>query len=510
MAAQTSKSVPPGRPGFRKVLVANRGEIAIRVIRACHELGVPAVAVYSEADRLAAHVFEADEAYPIGPAPSAESYLRSAVLIDVAREAGCDAVHPGYGFLAERAGFASAVEEAGLVFIGPPSRAIEAMGDKPEARRRMMRAAVPVVPGTAEAFADPADAENAAAEVGYPIMLKAAAGGGGKGMRIVRSAPELSRAFEAASREALSAFGDGGIYLEKFLEGPRHIEIQVLADGHGHVVHLGERECSIQRRHQKMIEEAPSPVLTPELRQAMGAAAVAAAAAVGYRNAGTVEFLFQDGEFYFLEMNTRIQVEHPVTELVTGVDLVQWQIRVAAGETLCFSQDDVVLDGHAIECRITSEDARANFLPSTGRIERLEVPAGPGVRWDGGIVEGCEVSLFYDPMLGKLIVHAPDRAAAIERMRRALSELRIVGVETSVPFHRRVMEETDFRAGRLDTGYVERHADLLAHPPDEHALHAAAVTAALLEDEDRQRRAVRRIAEPGGAPSAWRLRGWRS
>jgi acetyl-CoA carboxylase biotin carboxylase subunit len=493
---------------FKKILIANRGEIALRVIRACRELGVRAVAVYSEADRLAPHVLEADEAYPIGPSPSAESYLRADKLIEVALRAGCEAIHPGYGFLAERAPFAAAVEAGGLVFIGPSAFAIEAMGDKTEARRRMMEAGVPVVPGTAEPLADVAAAEREAERIGFPVMLKAAAGGGGKGMRAVSSPAELPRAFEAASHEALSAFGDGSVYLEKYLDGPRHIEIQVLADGQGTTLYLAERECSIQRRHQKMVEEAPSPVLTPELRRRMGEAAVAAAAAVGYRNAGTIEFLFQNGEFYFLEMNTRIQVEHPVTELITGIDLVQWQIRIAAGERLPFTQDDVRLEGHAIECRITSEDPRQNFLPSTGRVELLQLPGGPGVRWDGGIAEGYEVSLFYDPLLGKLITYAPDRERAIERMKRALTELRIVGLETSTPFHLRVMDEPDFRRGTIDIRYLEKHPELLAETPDEAVLRAAALAAALLEEQERQRRAVRRIAPAAAGRGGWRERGW--
>ncbi|MBX6366173.1 MAG: acetyl-CoA carboxylase biotin carboxylase subunit, partial [Gemmatimonadetes bacterium] len=332
-----------------------------------------------------------------------------------------------------------------------------------------------------------------------------------KGMLVVRRAEELAGAFEAASQEALRAFGDGSVYIEKYLEGPRHIEIQVLADAHGNTLSLGERDCSIQRRHQKMVEEAPSPAITPELRRRMGEAAVAAARSVGYRNAGTIEFLYQGGEFYFLEMNTRIQVEHPVTEMVTGLDLVQWQLRIAGGERLPFRQEEVRLTGHAIECRITSEDPANGFLPSTGRIELLDVPSGPGVRWDGGIEEGYEVSLHYDPMLAKLIVHAPDRSAAIERMRRALGELRVVGVETSASFHRRVMDEPDFRAGDVDINYLEKHPELLAARIDEAEVRAAALVAALLEDERRERRALRRMVAGGAdaAPSRWRGLGWR-
>ncbi|MDP9348139.1 MAG: acetyl-CoA carboxylase biotin carboxylase subunit [Gemmatimonadota bacterium] len=496
---------------FNKILIANRGEIALRVIRAARELGVKTVAVYSEADRLAPHVLAADEAYLIGPPPSAQSYLRVDTLIEVAKRSGAEAIHPGYGFLSERAPFIRAVEQAGLVFIGPPADAVDAMGDKTEARKRAMAAGVPVVPGTKDALADASEARRVAGEVGYPVLLKAAAGGGGKGMRVVGSEEEIEGGFNAASREALAAFGDGSVYIEKFLEGPRHIEIQLLADKHGKVLHLGERECSIQRRHQKMIEEAPSAVLTPEERAAMGATAVAAAEAVGYVGAGTVEFLYQNGEFFFLEMNTRIQVEHPVTELVTGIDLVQWQIRVAAGEPLPFGQEEITWTGHAIECRITSEDPGNGFLPSTGRIQLLEVPAGPGVRWDGGITPGYEVGLFYDPMLAKLIVHGATREEAIDRMKRALRELRVVGVDTSVPFHLRVMDEPDFRAGRLDIRYLDTHgAELLDVHPSEEDLRMAALAAALLEEEGRARRSVQRMAEVAAAGgSRWRRTGWR-
>ncbi|MBA4157822.1 MAG: acetyl-CoA carboxylase biotin carboxylase subunit [Gemmatimonadetes bacterium] len=497
---------------FNKILIANRGEIALRIIRAAHELGVGAVAVYSEADRLAPHVLAADEAYCIGPAPSAQSYLRADELIRIARQTGAEAIHPGYGFLSERAPFIRAVREAGLVFIGPSPEAIEAMGDKTEARKRVIAAGVPVVPGTEDALADAAQARRVAAEVGYPVLLKAAAGGGGKGMRVVRGDAEIEGAFEAASREALAAFGDGSVYIEKYLEGPRHIEIQLLADRHGTTLHLGERECSIQRRHQKLIEEAPSAVLTPGQRAAMGATAVAAAKSVGYEGAGTVEFLYRNGEFFFLEMNTRIQVEHPVTELVTGIDLVQWQIRVAAGEALPWTQDGIVFHGHAIECRITSEDPANGFLPSVGRIAMLEVPAGPGVRWDSGIAAGYEVGLSYDPMLAKLIVHAPTRAEAIDRMKRALGELRVVGVDTSVPFHLRVMDEPDFRAARLDIRYLETHEQVLfGTAPDEELLRAAVLGAALIEEETRTRRSVLRAQPSAGQTSGWKNRAeWRS
>jgi acetyl-CoA carboxylase biotin carboxylase subunit len=498
---------------FKKILVANRGEIALRVIRAAHELGIQAVAVYSEADRLAPHVLAADEAYLIGPAPSAQSYLRVDKLIEVAKASGAEAIHPGYGFLSERAHFIRAVRDAGLVFIGPSAESVEAMGDKTAARKRVIAAGVPVVPGTEDALSDAAEARRVAAEVGYPVLLKAAAGGGGKGMRIVRGEDEIERAFEAAGNEAQAAFGDRSVYIEKFLEGPRHIEIQLLADRHGNTLHLGERECSIQRRHQKLIEEAPSAVLTQEERAAMGATAVAAAQAVSYEGAGTVEFLYQDGRFYFLEMNTRIQVEHPVTELVTGIDLVQWQIRVAAGEALPFRQEDIGWTGHAIECRITADDPFNGFLPSTGRIQMLEVPTGPGVRWDGGITTGYEVGLFYDPMLAKLIVHGPTREDAIERMKRALAELRVVGVDTSVPFHLRVMDEPDFRAGNLDIKYLDKkEAELLDPSQNEERVRLAALAAALLEEENRARRTSLRVQPAAAAAggSRWRGRnGWR-
>ncbi|CAN5694390.1 acetyl-CoA carboxylase biotin carboxylase subunit [soil metagenome] len=500
--------MPIPDPMFKKILIANRGEIALRIIRAAHELGVKTVAVYSDADRYAPHVLAADEAYNIGPAPSAQSYLRQEALIEIAKRTGAEAIHPGYGFLSERAPFIRAVRDAGLVFIGPTAEAVEAMGDKTSARKRVIDAGVPVVPGTKEPLIDANEARRVAGEIGYPILLKAAAGGGGKGMRIVNSEDEVERALTAAGNEARAAFGDDAVYIEKYLDGPRHIEIQLLADRHGNVLHLGERECSIQRRHQKMIEEAPSPVLTPEEREAMGATAVAAARSVNYEGAGTVEFLYQDGAFFFLEMNTRIQVEHPVTEMTTGIDLVQWQIRIAAGEAIPFRQEDIRMTGHAIECRITSEDPTNSFLPSTGRIEHLDVPAGPGVRWDSGIAVGYEVGLSYDPMLAKLIVHAPTRDEAINRMRRALGELRLVGLDSSVPFHLRVMDEPDFRAGRLDIRYLENHeAELLGVPLDDETLHLAALAAALLEEETRDRRVASRTQAGSSRGSGWTGRG---
>ena len=497
---------------MKSVLIANRGEIAVRIIRACRELGLRSVAVYSEADRLAPHVLLADEAYLLGPAPSSESYLRVDRILDVARAAGVDAVHPGYGFLAERAPFAQAVAEAGFRFVGPSAATIQAMGDKTEARTRMAAAGVPIVPGTTEPLVDGDDAVRVATELGFPVLLKAAAGGGGKGMRVVEEPGACVRAFEAASREALAAFGDGSVYVEKYLGRPRHIEIQLLGDAHGNVIHLGERECSIQRRHQKLVEEAPSPVLDPATRAAMGEAAVTAARAVDYQGAGTVEFLWQDGAFYFLEMNTRIQVEHPVTELVTGIDLVQWQLRVAAGERLPWSQDQVQLRGHAIECRITSEDPEGGFLPSTGTVRHLELPGGPGVRWDGGITRGFEVGLHYDPLLGKLVTWAPTRIEAIDRMARALDEFVVDGVETSAPFHRRVMAEPDFREGRLSIRYLEEHPGLTeAETPEEGAVsdrlrpEEVAALAAVLEEESRAALRPPRLDGPdGGRPrTAW-------
>jgi acetyl-CoA carboxylase biotin carboxylase subunit len=471
---------------FEKVLVANRGEIALRVVRACQELGVRAVAVYSEPDEFSPHVLTAEEAVPIGPAAASDSYLNIDRLLDAARQTGAEAIHPGYGFLAENPEFARRVGHAGLVFVGPSPEAILAMGDKTEARARMIEAAVPVVPGSEGEIATPEQARGEARRIGYPILLKAAAGGGGKGMRIVESEDDLGRAFEAATREAGQAFGDPRVYIERYLTAPRHIEIQVLADAHGHTIHLGERECSIQRRHQKLIEEAPSPAIDPETRARMGAVAVAAAREVGYVGAGTVEFMYEDGEFYFLEMNTRIQVEHPVTELVTGVDLVAWQIRIAAGESLDIEADPAWPLGHSIECRISGEDPFQGFFPSTGRVESLYVPTGPGVRWDGGIARGIEVGLNYDPLLAKLIVHAPTRELAIVRMRRALRELQIEGIRTTQPFHLAVMDEPDFQHGRVSIRYIEDHPDLLNDGAADWQVRAATVAAVLLEDERRQ------------------------
>ena len=499
---------------MQRVLVANRGEIALRIVRACHEEGLEAVAVYSAADRASPHVRAADFAIAIGPATPGESYLSIDRLLDAARVTGADGVHPGYGFLAERAAFAEAVETAGLAWIGPPPSAIRAMGDKTEARRRMEAAGVPIVPGAVAPVTDLAAAKAVAREIGYPVMVKAAAGGGGKGMRVVDEEPALAAALETAASEALKAFGDAGVYLEKFIARPRHVEIQVLADAE-RVVHLGERECSVQRRHQKLVEEAPSIAVNPALRERMGAAAVAAAAAVGYRGAGTCEFLLAaDGSFYFLEMNTRIQVEHPVTELVYGVDLVREQLRVARGLPMTVAPGPLQPRGWSIECRITSEDAANGFLPTTGTIEYLRPPSGPGVRWDSGVETGNEVTLHYDSMLAKLIVWAPDRGRAIVRMERALDELVLVGVATNQGFHRRLMADPAFRSGEIDIQFLERRPDLIGGDVSDEVAFVVAVAAALCEDEARQSRRAPVSREAPGDRSAEAVpaegAGWRS
>jgi acetyl-CoA carboxylase biotin carboxylase subunit len=473
---------------MNRVLIANRGEIALRIVRACHEEGIEAVAVYSAADRAAPHVRMADRAVAIGPASPSQSYLNIERLIAAALEVGADGVHPGYGFLAERAAFAEAVEAAGLVWIGPPPSAIRAMGDKTEARRRMQLAGVPIVPGASAPIDDIGPALGLAREVGYPVMVKAVAGGGGKGMRVVRTPDELPGALQMAASEARKAFGDASVYLEKLIVQPRHVEIQVLAD-HSRTIHLGERECSIQRRHQKLVEEAPSIAVDGELREWMGTAAVSAAEAVGYRGAGTCEFLLApDRSFYFLEMNTRIQVEHPVTELVYGVDLVREQLRIAAGERMRVHSGWLSPRGWAIECRITSEDPANGFLPSTGRIAHLRIPGGPGVRWDGGVDVGDEVTLYYDSMLAKLIVWGPDRAQAIRRMQRALEELAVLGVATNQGFHRRLLADPAFQAGDIDIQFLDRRPDLAQPQLADGELVQLAVAAALAEDEARRAR----------------------
>ena len=441
---------------FKKILIANRGEIAVRILRACRELSVSAVVVYSEADRAALHVRLADEAYPIGPSPSRESYLRIDKLIEVARRAGCNALHPGYGFLAENPALARACADASVTFIGPSATAMEQMGSKTAARQLARRAGVPTVPGAVDPLERLDDARALAHEMGFPILLKAVAGGGGKGMRLVATEPELAAAWRDASSEALNAFGDARLYLEKYLQRPRHIEMQILADAHGHIVYLGERECSVQRRHQKVIEEAPSPVVDARLRHAMGEAAVKLAAASGYTNAGTVEFLVDAGaKFYFLEMNARLQVEHPVTEAVTGLDLVKLQIRIAAGEPLPFTQQEVVLHGHAIECRIYAEDPDNNFFPSPGKILAWRAPSGPGIRLDDGVYTGWTVPNEYDPLLGKLIAWGSDRGEALARMRRALEEFYVTGIHTNVGLFRRILADPEFLRAEIHTRWLD-------------------------------------------------------
>jgi acetyl-CoA carboxylase biotin carboxylase subunit len=465
----------------RKVLIANRGEIAVRVIRACHELSIPTVAVLSEADRQALHVRNAVEAYCIGPAPSAESYLRGEKILEIARRAGADAIHPGYGFLSENAAFAQQVIDAGLIWIGPPPSAIAAMGSKTESRARMIAAGVPVVPGTTEDLRSVEEALSLAGEMGYPVMLKAAAGGGGKGMREVHRPEDLAEALRAARSEAKSSFGDATVYIEKRIVRPKHVEIQVLADAHGNVVHLFERDCSVQRRHQKVVEESPCPTIRPEVRTAMAAVAVQAARAVSYEGAGTIEFLMDaSGSFYFLEMNTRLQVEHPITELVTGVDLVAAQLRVAGGEPLWFTQDDLSQRGHAIECRIYAEDPANGWAPAPGKVTGYREPGGPWVRVDSGVYQGGEVTVFYDPMVAKLVVWGADRSAAIQRTQRALRESRVRGILTSIPFFRALLSDPEFVSGEYDTGFLtdERMERLtVSSRNDDLAVIAAAIAA---------------------------------
>ncbi|HKD16007.1 MAG TPA: acetyl-CoA carboxylase biotin carboxylase subunit [Candidatus Angelobacter sp.] len=466
---------------FKKVLIANRGEIAVRIIRACRELGISSVAVFSDVDRAALHVAKADEAYAIGPAAASESYLNIEKIISTAKHCGAEAIHPGYGFLSENSVFARACRDAGIKFIGPPASAMEVMGSKTRARQAVEAAGVPVVPGSTRGLSL-AEAGAAARATGFPVMIKAAAGGGGKGMRLVRSEAELKSAFETAQSEALRAFKDGEVYLERFIENPRHIEIQVLGDEHGNLVYLGERECSIQRRHQKVIEEAPSAIVDQDLRQRMGHVAVQAAKSAGYTNAGTVEFLVDANKnFYFLEMNTRLQVEHPVTELITGWDLVHLQLRIAAGEKLPFQQEEVSIRGHAIECRIYAEDPENNFFPSPGLITRLLQPSGPGIREDTGVYEGWKVPLDYDPLLSKLIAYAPDRPAAIARMKRALGEYFVGGIKTNLPLFRRVLDHPDFANARIDTGFLDRMLASKPEPagPVDGLAQVAAISAAL-------------------------------
>jgi acetyl-CoA carboxylase biotin carboxylase subunit len=442
---------------FKKILIANRGEIAVRVIRACREMGITSVAVYSEVDRASLHVRKADEAYPIGPAAAAESYLNIAKILDVARISGAEAIHPGYGFLSENPRFARACADAGVKFIGPSAASMEMMGSKTRARQHMEKAGVPFVPGTSRGLQSLEEAEAVANRIGYPVMLKAAAGGGGKGMRQVSTPKDLQPALESARSEAQRSFGDDEVYIEKFIQNPRHIEMQVLADEQGNTVWLGERECSIQRRHQKVMEEAPSPLVDPEMRRRMGEVAVRVAKAANYTNAGTIEFLCdQEKNFYFLEMNTRLQVEHPVTELITGLDLVHLQIRIAAGESLPFAQDDIHIRGHAMECRIYAEDPDNNYFPSPGTIKLLLTPAGPGIRRDSGMYEGWTVPIDYDPLLAKLIGYGTDRQQTMGRLMRALNEYFVGGIKTNISLFRRILDDPAFQAGKLDTGFLDR------------------------------------------------------
>jgi acetyl-CoA carboxylase biotin carboxylase subunit len=466
---------------FNKILIANRGEIALRVLRACREMGIAAAVVYSDVDRAALHVRKADEAYPIGAASASESYLNIGKILDVAKQSGADAIHPGYGFLSENAEFAQACVDAGVKFIGPTPAAMEAMGSKTRARQAMEKAGVPFVPGTSRGVDSFAEAEQSAGRIGYPVMLKAAAGGGGKGMRLVHAAAQLKSALEAARSEAERSFGDSEVYIEKAIVNPRHIEMQVLADEHGHTVYLGERECSLQRRHQKVLEEAPSPIVGAEMRRRMGEVAVRVARAANYTNAGTVEFLVDEQQnFYFLEMNTRLQVEHPVTELITGLDLVHLQIRIAAGEKLPFKQEDVQLRGHAMECRIYAEDPDNNYFPSPGKVTLLQEPSGPGIRLDSGMYEGWTVPIDYDPLLAKLVGYGTDREQVIERLTRALGEYFVGGIKTNVSLFLRILRDADFRAARLDTGFLDRMLKLTEDKPvDSSAAEVAAIAAGI-------------------------------
>ncbi len=493
---------------FKKILVANRGEIAVRVMRACREMGIRSVAVYSEVDRKGLHVRYADEALPIGPAPAIESYLRIDRIIDAAQRSGAEAIHPGYGFLAENPDFARACRDAGIVFIGPAAEAMELMGSKTAARRLVMNAGLPVIPGTDANLESFEEVVRVARKIGFPVMLKASAGGGGKGLRMVETEQELESAYRNARSEAQNAFNDPSVYLEKRIERPRHVEIQLLGDTHGNLIYLGERECSLQRRHQKVLEECPSPMLDAELRRRMGETAVRIGKLGGYTNAGTAEFLIdQDRNFYFLEMNARLQVEHPVTELVVGIDLVKEQIQIAAGERLGWRQDDVQLRGAAIEARIYAEDPARGFFPSPGLITRLAIPSGPGVRSDSGVYEGWRVPLEYDPLLAKLVVWGTDRLQAVARMRRALSEYEVAGPQTNLLFFRQLLAHPEFVEGQLDTGFIDRmlaEGTLKIPPPSE--LGRVAILAAALEMRRRQDSHRRGSPQNGGA-SRWKTAG---
>ena len=494
---------------FTKILIANRGEIAVRVMRACREMNIRTVAVYSDVDRKSLHVRYADEACHIGPAASAESYLRIARILEAARQSGAEAIHPGYGFLAENPDFARACADAGVAFIGPPVAAMELMGSKTASRRALLAAGLPVVPGTDRNLESLDEVRRIAESIGFPVMLKASAGGGGKGLRLVRSAAELESAYRTARSEAQNAFNDASLYVEKYLDRPRHVEIQILGDHHGNLIYLGERECSLQRRHQKVMEECPSPLMDPTadgLRLRMGETAVRIGKLAGYSNAGTVEFLVdRERNFYFLEMNARLQVEHPVTEMVVGIDLVKEQIRIAAGERLAWRQEDVRLRGVALECRIYAEDPANSFFPSPGMITKLTVPTGPGVRDDSGVYEGWTVPLEYDPLLSKLVTWGADRAEAIARMRRALGEYEVSGIQTTIPFFRRVLEHPDFAAGRIDTGFVDRvlGEGLLSEGATVHEEERVAMLVAALEASRR----TPSLPTPLARESAWKTAG---
>ena len=497
---------------FKKILIANRGEIAVRVIRACREMRISTVAIYSEADRHALHVRLADEAYCAGPPPSSKSYLMMDTIIGIAKKSSASAIHPGYGFLSENAKFAEACEQAGITFIGPDPYTIEMMGSKTLARQTMIKAGIPVVPGTESALKSDEEAFQVADEIGYPIMLKAAAGGGGKGMRLVKDEKELSSALRAARSEGKAYFGSDEVYIEKYLENPRHVEFQVLGDKHGNIIHVFDRECSIQRRHQKVIEESPAPAITPEIREKMGKVAVSVAKAVNYISAGTVEFLVDKCKnFYFLEMNTRLQVEHPVTEMVTGIDLVKEQIKIAKGETLSIKQENVVQRGHAIECRIYAEDPDKNFIPSPGLITGLRVPGGPGIRDDSGVYEEFTVPIFYDPMISKLIVWGNTRQAAIARMERALREYVVTGIKTAIPFHLKVMKNKKFISGEIDTNFIDQEFLVLKEKHtlnDEKFALIASIVAAFRRDKEKEKQFAKGESK-GSAISNWKIIGRR-
>lgn len=503
---------------FQRILIANRGEIAVRLVRACREMGIESVAVYSDVDRRALYVRKADYAYHIGPPQASESYLNIQKILDVARRSGSQAIHPGYGFLSENANFARACEQAGVKFVGPTASAMEMMGSKTRARQNMKKAGVPFVPGSEKGLESFEAAERLAEQIGYPVMLKAAAGGGGKGMRAVHNPKDLRSALDSAQSEAQRAFGDNEVYIEKLIVNPRHIEVQILADEHGNCVYLGERECSVQRRHQKVLEESPSPIVDTEMRRKMGEVAVRVAKAAGYTNAGTVEFLVDENRnFYFLEMNTRLQVEHPVTELVTGLDLVQLQFRIAAGEPLPFKQQDIQIRGHAIECRVYAEDPDNNFFPSPGKITRLISPSGPGIRRDSGMYEGWTVPLEYDPLLAKLIGYGATRDDAIRRLQRALYEYFVGGIKTNIPLFRRILRDDDFRAGRIHTGFLDRLLKevVKSTPSTSEEIRIAAIAAAIFTQAEQKGTwtpASAPAASPGnnGVGSASRRSNWKT